>query len=125
MTHETDPRRPWPDDAAAAEGGSYCPLIHSTVAALISAEAFAIKNEIAALLASVQGRRPTKQQIAQAKELRARAKALDSGAEELLLRYLSLEMAVRQRLGRTDVEGEEVLPADVWVAKKILAGLLL
>jgi hypothetical protein len=95
------------------------------VAGLITTEAATIKTEIDTLLAAVKGRHPTKAQIAKARELRARAKALDSGGEELLLRYLSLEMAVRQRLGCVDVEGEEILPADEWRANQILAGLRL
>jgi hypothetical protein len=95
------------------------------VAALITTESASIKSEIDTLLAAVKGRHPSKGQIAKAKELRARAKALDQASEQLLLRELSLTMAVRQRLNRVDVEGETILEADEWLAKKILSGLLL
>jgi hypothetical protein len=60
-----------------------------------------------------------------ARELRKRLKALDTIAENLLLREMSLEIAVRQRLGCVDVEGQEILPADEWRADQILAGVRL
>lgn len=94
-------------------------------AALIVTEADSIKAEIAALLASLNGRHPTRAMFLRARELRKRLKALDTMAENLLLREMSLEIAVRQRLGCVDVEGQEILPADEWRADQILAGVRL
>lgn len=92
-------------------------------AAKIVTEADLVRAEMQALLDSLNGSRASKAVLRQARQLRLRAKALGAITERLLCREMAVGVAIRQRLGRTNVEGEEILPADEFVADRILSDL--
>ena len=96
-----------------------------TEAAKIVTEAERIREEMIALFDSLNGCRPSKAAMKQARALRERAKALGSVAENLLLQEMAVEIALRRRLGRHPVDGDDVLPQDELAAQQILAGLRL
>lgn len=99
---------------------------HPTIAAAkIITEADGIREEMRALFDGLNGRRPSKAVMRRARELRERTKALGAVAENLLLQEMAVEMAVRQRLGRNPVDGDDVLPQDELAAQLILAGFQL
>jgi hypothetical protein len=95
----------------------------AVAAAQIVTEADLIRSELRAMLDGLNGSRPSKAVMQRARQLRERAKALDATAGRLLRREMAIQVALRQRLGRTDVEGEEITPLDEHIAERILAGL--
>lgn len=101
------------------------PTDPTVVAAGIVTEADCIRAEMQAMFEGLNGRHPSKAMMRRARELRERAQALGAVAESLLLQEMAIEIAVRQRLGRSFVEGEEITPADEAGAEQILAGLRL
>jgi hypothetical protein len=91
--------------------------------AQIIVEVDLVHAQLRALIDTLNGRPPSKAAKARARELRLKLRALTSEADSLLLHEEALEIAVRSRLGRTDVEGQEILLADEEAADKILRGL--
>jgi hypothetical protein len=94
-------------------------------AAKITTEAACIRAAMQALFDSLNGRRPSKAAMKRARELRERTRALGTELENLLLEEMAVEMALRQRLGRNPVDGDDITPADELAAQQILAGFRL
>jgi hypothetical protein len=87
-------------------------------AAKLIAEAEDLKVEWEELILHVT----TTERAERERQLRRRLREIADSIGRLLTREYAIEMAMRQRLGRADVEGEEVLPADDQAADQILAG---
>ena len=88
-----------------------------TAAARLIEEADAIKAEYDSLILHVM----TPQRAKRQRELGKRMGEISVSIGHLLTREMAIEMAVRQRLGRTNVEGETILPEDEAAADLMLA----
>jgi hypothetical protein len=89
------------------------------------AETELIKAELRGIMLGLDGRKLPVGARPRVKQLKARWQQLVASFDLLLLRQDALEIVVRERLGRVDVEGETITAADAARADELLAGLRL
>jgi hypothetical protein len=89
------------------------------------AETELIKAELRGIMLGLGGRKLPPGARPRVKQLKARWEQLVATFDLLLLRQDAIEIVVRERLGRVDVEGETITAEDGVRADELLAGLRL
>jgi hypothetical protein len=82
-----------------------------------------LRQETDSLLQELNGRGPTKALLLRAKDLRKRLKKQGSTIERLVALETATVIALKERLGREPVEGEEITDDDEARAEEIVTSL--
>jgi hypothetical protein len=86
-------------------------------------EAKRLRRETENLLKELNARGPTRALLLRARDLRKRVKAQGSTIERLIAIETATVIALRERLGREPVEGEEITERDEARAEEIVTSL--